>query len=227
MTIAISSSGEIDTLADVLVSRFRHVSIREDYGWPQNSALSVIDCVLSLNQRYEGFVLPRLELFARRQPDIVELPHLSDLLTSYTEMGDFCLHELNYNHVQREQTLRGVVNFMISAQGCHEGKCEWDRLQTWAEASRPSDYVSVATAGFGLSGFQYMRMLFGAQTTKPDVHIMRFVSNVVGRTVSDVQALELLEKASAKAELPLREVDGAIWEAGARAPFTQHLAADS
>jgi len=227
MTTTISSSGDIETLAGVLSSRFQHISVRKDYGWPQNSALSVVDCVLSLNRRYDGFVLPRLKLFARRQPNIVELAHLLDLLNSYTKIGEFCSRELNYNHVQREQTLRGVVKFMVSAQGCQEGISEWDRLQAWAVRSRPIDYLSVATAGFGLSGFQYMRMLFGAQTTKPDVHIIRFVSQVVGRKVSDVQALELLEKASAKAGLPLREVDGAIWQAGARGPVTQQLATGS
>ena len=29
----------------------------------------------------------------------------------------------------------------------------------------------VGVRGFGLAGFQYMRMLFGAQTAKPDIHI--------------------------------------------------------
>jgi hypothetical protein len=212
---------DVDTLADVLGSRFSHVSIRKDYGWPRNSALSVIDCVLSLNRRYDGFVLPRVETFARQRPDIVRLAHLSDMLNDCASVGEFCLRELNYNHPQREQTLRGVLAYMISAQAKQEGADEWTRLQSWAEAAKPGDYVAVGVRGFGLSGFQYLRMLFGAQTTKPDVHIMRFVSQVVGRKVTDAQALESLEAASAKAGLPLREVDGAIWEAGARGAFAR------
>lgn len=211
----------IDVLADVLSSRFNHVTVREDYGWPDNSALSVIDCVLSLNRRYDGFVLPRVEAFARQKPHIIELAHLSQVLNGCNKVGDFCLKELNYNHAQREQTLRGVLEYMISAQTKHEGTSEWNRLRAWANSSKPGDYLSVGVAGFGLSGFQYMRMLFGAQTTKPDIHIMRFVSQIMGRKVSDAQALALLEAASAKAGLPLREVDGAIWEAGARGSFAK------
>ena len=207
---------DIDTLAGVLGLRFNHVVVREDYGWPNNSVLSVIDCVLSLNRRYDGFVLPRVEALARRRPDAVELAHLSEMLDCCPKVGDFCLRELNYNHAQREQTLRGVVKYMISAQAEYAETSEWNRLQAWAKATKPGDYFSVGVSGFGLSGFQYMRMLFGAQTTKPDIHIMRFVSHVVGRKVSDVQALQLLETASAKLGLPLREVDGAIWEASAR-----------
>jgi len=207
---------DVDMLAEVLRSRFHHVAIRSDYGWPRNSALSVLDCVLSLNRRYDGFVLPRLEAFARQRPDFVELAHLEEMLNGCTRVGEFCLRELNYNHAQREQTLRGVLRHMVLAQGEQDDATEWGRLQAWAKSAKPSDYLSVGVSGFALSGFQYMRMLFGAQTTKPDIHIMRFVSQVVGRKVSDVQALQLLEAAAAKVGLPLREVDGAIWERGAR-----------
>jgi len=138
------------------------------------------------------------------------------MLDAYTNIGEFCQRELYYNHIQREQTLRGVLKYMISAQAKQDGADEWARLQAWAVSVKPGDYTTVGVRGFGLSGFQYMRMLFGAQTTKPDVHIIRFVSQVVGRNVNDVQALQLLETASLQAGLPLREVDGEIWRSGAR-----------
>ncbi len=207
---------DVDLLANVLRSRFNHVAIREDYGWPRNSALSVIDCVLSLNRRYDGFVLPRVEAFARQHPEVTELAHLAEMLDSYPVLGEFCLREFNYNHVQREQTLRGVLRHLMSVQAKRPGTDEWDRLHAWASLVKPGDYLSVGVPGFGLSGFQYMRMLFGAQTTKPDVHVIRFVSQIAGRRVSDAQALQLLEAAAGQVSLPLREVDGAIWEASAR-----------
>jgi len=207
---------EIDVLAKVLGSRFSHVTIREDYGWPLNPALSVLDCVLSLRNKYDGFCFPRVEQFARNWPDVVELSDLAEMMAEYNSAGSFFLEVFNYKFIAREQTLRGVVNAMSSAQAKHQGSTEWERLQTWAISVQPRDYVSVGVRGFGPAGFQYMRMLFGAQTTKPDVHIKRFVSQIVGRNVNELQALELLEQASAKAKLPLREVDGAIWEAGAR-----------
>ena len=89
-------------------------------------------------------------------------------------------------------------------------------MENWAEWTRPGDYLAVGVKGFGLAGFQYLRMLFGAQTTKPDIHIMRFVAEHIGRPVTDIQALYLLEKAARLAGLPLRELDAAIWESRAR-----------
>ena len=47
-------------------------------------------------------------------------------------------------------------------------------------------------------------MLLGVQTTKPDIHIRRFVGGVVQRAVSDVEALELLEKAARYTDFRLR-----------------------
>lgn len=101
---------------------------------------------------------------------------------------------------------------LCDAQCDYDGHSEADRLRQWALAASPGDYILVGVKGFGLSGFQYLRMLSGAQTSKPDVHIRRFVSKVIGRRVSDHVALALLERAAKRAGLPLRAVDGAMWE---------------
>lgn len=207
---------DIEILADVLVKRFGHVAKKDDYGWPNSTALCVMDCVLSLNRRYDSVVFPRITAFSARHPEVIELAQLKLLFGEFAEVGQFSAQRLNYNDVRREQTLRGVVDYMLSVQTNRAGATERERLQTWAHSVRPSDYISVGVKGFGLSGFQYMRMLFGVQTSKPDVHVKRFVSETIGRQVNDITALSLLEQAAAKARLPLREVDGAIWEAGAR-----------
>jgi hypothetical protein len=90
---------------------------------------------------------------------------------------------------------------------------EANRASNQAE---PHDYETLGIPGFGLSGSQYLRILFGAQAVKPDVHIRRFVSEAVGRPVQDVQALVLLEAASKRLGWPLSSLDYAIWEELAR-----------
>ena len=207
---------DVEVIADVLAKQFSHVTIRQNYGWPESTALNVLDCVLSLNRPYSRVVLPRVRAFAAYYPSITELAHLQDLLDQYKEVGEFSREELNYDDVRREYTLRGVVNYMIKVQTEYTDGTERGRLQSWAHSAKPADYALVGAKGFGLAGFQYMRMLFGAQTTKPDVHIISFVSETVGRVVNNVTALTLLEQAAAIANLPLREVDGAIWQARAR-----------
>lgn len=207
---------DVDRLTEILKARFSQVPIRPNYGWPGRPALSVLDCVLSLNRPYKRVVYPRVVGFSERRPEIVELPQLQSLLDQFDAPGRFCRDELNYNDARREQTLRGVVRRLLEVQAEQEGATEQERLQRWAASVGPGDHARIGVKGFGLSGFQYLRMLFGVQTAKPDVHIVRFVSQSVGRRVNDRAALTLLEQAAEKAGLPLREVDGAIWKAGAR-----------
>jgi hypothetical protein len=202
---------DIERLAKALEKCSGHVTEGEDYGWPTPS-LNVLDCVLSLNRRYDAFVLPRVEAFAKRHPEIRELAQLLELIKSYESAARFSVEELNYNDPKRAGVLVGVIEYLIREQKDYGGVTEQERLREWAVSVRPSDVSRVGVRGFGLSGFQYLRMLFGAQTAKPDVHIRRFVSDVLGERVGDWRALALLEEAAKRAGLPLRSIDYVIWE---------------
>src|SRR5690242_9588036 len=100
---------DVDALAKLLKDRFGNVAIRHDYGWPQKPALCVLDCVLSLNRRYDKVVYPRVLAFSQRHPEVVELRHLRAMLRRHPEVGSFCRERVNYNDPRREQTLCGVV----------------------------------------------------------------------------------------------------------------------
>ncbi len=202
---------ETERLAAVLTQRYGHVQTDTEYVRPAAS-LKVLDCMLSLNRHYDRFVVPRVNQFANNHPKVREVGQLRQLITQYPTPLDFSLAELKYNDARRAETLLGVIDYLIEVQLEMEGRDEAERLAYWATWARPGDYFSVGVRGFGLAGFQYLRMLFGAQTTKPDVHIIRFVSEVVDRSVTDVQALYLLERAAKLTGLPLREVDAAIWQ---------------
>jgi hypothetical protein len=206
---------EIDKLARAIKANFGNVSVRADFGWPENPALCVLDCVLSLNRHYARFVKPRVNRFATNHPEVRELSQLQVLLNKH-QVGGFCLEELNYKDIAREQTLRGVASYLLSVESRYKGESEWARLKAWAEAVSPSEYMMIGVRGFGLAGIQYLRMLLGVQTTKPDVHVIRFISKELGRPVNNINALLLLEAAAKKEGLPLREVDGAIWKFMAR-----------
>jgi hypothetical protein len=106
--------------------------------------------------------------------------------------------------------------YLLRVQEGFNGSSEASRLTEWANAVKPSDYDTLEIRGFGLSGFQYLRILFGAQTVKPDVHIRRFVSTAVGQTVGDVEALTLLEDAGNHLAWPLADADYAVWDTLAR-----------
>ena len=185
----------------------------------QNAPLNVLDCVLSLNRQYEKFCLPRVERFEDRRPDIQELPAFRELMLSYPTPLKFSEVELSYRDEGRALVLLGVTEYLLRAldafpptSGELPGpESEMARLTAWARSVTPEDAWSTGVRGFALAGFQYLRMLFGVQTAKPDIHIRRFVSEAVGREVSDSESLTLLETAATQQNLPLADLDYSIW----------------
>ncbi|MXV73280.1 hypothetical protein F4Z99_03255 [Candidatus Poribacteria bacterium] len=164
--------------------------------WSYPPAVKVIDCVLSLNRKYDTFVVPRLKTFINNHPKTQRVVELAKLMASYRTPHAFVKQELNYNHEDRARTLDSVVKYLCTV--IEETKTieqEKDGLTQWAIKSKPHDYQTLKIKGFGIAGFQYLRMLFGADTTKPDVHIIRFLSDILNRNLSATESLLLLEYA--------------------------------
>jgi len=203
-----------------LVATLRRLapSVRKssDRAWVREPAVRVIDCVLSLMRRYDSFVVPRLDQFERRHPDVRAVPDLQRLIAAFRSADRFVTEALDYRHEERAATLDAVVNWLVSISDGGSQAEQLASLERWASAAHPSDHMALGIRGFGLGGFQYLRMLFGANTAKPDVHICRFVESSVGHRVSDVEALELLEEAAREVGIVLRDLDTTIWESSAR-----------
>lgn len=208
------SEEEVLRLAEVLQRDIAPLAPAELTAMRFAPPVRIIDCVLSLRANYLRTVLPRIEQFSSAHPRILTCPELAEAM-QVSGPAQFMTTTLRMNHPTKAQTLLGVTRFAITVQKGLQGATEEQRLTAWAAQARPGDYITVGVKGFGLAGFQYLRMLFGADTTKPDVHIVAFVSSVLDRKVPDIQALLLLEEASRRAGLSVRAVDGRIWERSA------------
>jgi hypothetical protein len=176
----------------------------------------VIDCVLSLNRNYVHFVVRRLNEFEGLHAGISKIRDLRVLINAYPTPAAFMEKELNYHDAARAETLSGVVDYVMGEIQRLKMDSEETSLARWANDARPQDYLMVHVHGFGLAGFQYLRMLFGANTTKPDVHIRAYVGKVLNRSVNDLEALDCLQQAAEQSGVKLRDLDTTIWEASAR-----------
>ena len=152
-----------------------------------------------------------------KHPEIQQVADLAQLMANYPTPHAFVQQELSYNHETRANTLQAVVEFVCQiVDGTQTIEEEKEILKQWAIQAEPSDYQTLNIRGFAIAGFQYLRMLFGADTTKPDVHIIGFLSEILNRRVSEVEALRLLEAASERVGLSVRDVDTYIWQIRAR-----------
>ena len=111
----------------------------------------------------------------------------------------------------RVKTLENLVNrYMAYANEINEAN-DLVAMKDWAQKSSVMDYEKFGVNGIGLATFQYLRMMLGVSTVKPDVHIKRAVSSALSRRVADLEAIWLVEKASEEMGLPATLVDHNLW----------------
>jgi hypothetical protein len=187
-----------------------------DRPWRRTPAARIIDCVLSLNRRYDSFVVPRLKTFAKKYPGVCSVTDLRDLICRFSCAEEFLSKVLSSEYKDRARVLEEVVNYLVTISGEGSRDEQFKRLKKWAEAAHPLDYKNLNVRGFGLAGFQYLRMHFGADTAKPDIHICDFVKEAIGHNVSAADALNLFERASEELGVSARELDTTIWRLRAR-----------
>jgi hypothetical protein len=180
--------------------------------WRREPAVRVIDCILSLNRNYCRFVVPRLDCFEQNFPEVRSVRELCTKIATYSSAHKFVETALKYSHEARAVTLANVANWLAAVAGNGTSDEQLEELEFWARTSSYDGYRAFLIPGFGLGGFQYMRMLFGANTTKPDIRICEWTAKAVGHPVSPSLALRLLEQAAPAARVCLRDVDTTIWE---------------
>ena len=194
--------------------------IQQDFGsaknpanwiWNQSSSAKVLDCVLSLRKRYRSVVEPRVKGFVEKHPQVASCGDLRALIESHASPEVFVAEELDMRSPKKAAIIIAVLDHLIDIQRRFEGASEDERLTAWARWCRPGDFSALDIPHFGLAGFQYLRMLFGADTVKPDVHIIRYVESAIDRKTSDIRAVYLVERAGEMLNQPVRHVDVAIW----------------
>ncbi len=183
----------------------------------QPTALKVIHCVLSLRTSYEKVVVPRLRVFRNKHPNTQHATDLANLIASYPTSFDFIHKELNFRSDRKARILQQVSKYVSQIVQKTPNISEEESLRNWALQAKPQECYSLNIKHFKICGFQYLRMLFGADTVKPDVHVHRCLSELLDRNVSDLEAILLLEEASKREGLSVRSVDKFIWNRGSRA----------
>src|SRR5689334_5193471 len=87
---------DIKRLIETIKRDFPVIRPSIDPAWSRSVAVRVIDCVLSLNRRYDGFVVPRLNAFERSHRRVTTVRQLRELIDSYESPTTFVRSVLNY-----------------------------------------------------------------------------------------------------------------------------------
>ena len=187
----------------------------------QSPAVKVINSVLSLGLDYRKVVKPKLDAFQEKNPDVRQVTELAAFIEEdYQTPIDFLNKEFNYKHkpksIRKANAINSVCEKLCDIINASPSVPEEDAIRQWALQAKPKGYSVWNIKEFRLTGFQWLRVLFGADTVKPDKHILNFLADTLNEKFprSDkklLEAVDLIEEASAHSEFSARDIDRIIW----------------
>ena len=175
-------------------------------------AVKVIHSVISQALNYETTVYPRLVDFKKNHPDVKSVRQLADLMASYTTPLDFLKEEVDVGHRGKAGAIDGLVKYFCGLIEASPTVPEEETLKQWAIAAEPDDYKKLNIKGVGIATLQWLRILFGSDTSKPDVHVMNFIHDTIEQELSKNDCILLIEGVASYLEVSERTVDAAIWD---------------
>ena len=184
-------------------------------------AVKVINSVLSLSLGYRK-VKKKLDAFQKKNPDVRQVTELAAFIEEdYQTPIDFLNKEFGYRHrpksIRKANAINSVCGKLCDIINAPPSGPEEDAIRQWALQAKPKGYRVWDIKEFRIAGFQWLRMLFGADTSKPDRHILNFLADTLNEKfpqTSDkkkLEAVELIEETSAHSEFSARDIDRIIW----------------
>ena len=182
----------------------------DEYGY-DNPVLICLDAVLAIQRRYKQFVVPRISRFQQEYPHIRSLSDLKQLIERYGHRR-FGEQVWNYRYLPRIQTLELLVNWFLAYQQKHGFADDLEAIRYWAQQPYQEPLSAYGVRGIGIATTQYLRMLTGADTVKPDVRIHQAIEDALGRSVENEEAISLIEEAARRLGVGATTLDHAIWK---------------
>jgi hypothetical protein len=165
-------------------------------------------------QSYFSQVKPSVEAFQARFIDTGQISSFDELAT--LDQQDPILTEIFEAQRKRRVLITGADVFKNI-----DGEDDLDRLQQWAQDADPTTYSEDPfgrITGVGLRTFQYLRMIAGIDTVKPDIQVRRFIEALAEATDSpnldastDQAVLESCQWLSDKTSYRMIELDQIAW----------------
>ena len=185
-------------------------------------AVKVINSVLSLGMDYRRVVEPKLDAFQEKTSDVRQVTELAAFIEEdYQTPIDFLNKEFNYKpkpkSIRKANAINSICEKLCGIINASPSVPEEDAIRQWALQAKPEGYRIWNIKEFRLTGFQWLRMLFGADTTKPDKHILNFLADTLNEKFPQtsekkkLEAVDLIEEASAHSEFSARDIDRIIW----------------
>ena len=198
---------DIEKLKEYLSSLPLEIRSYDDGYEYKNPVLTLADTILSINRNYNNFVKPRLEIIKESG-----INSFTDLESELDKGDEHFMLFWRYKHPQRVELLRSLLTYFRDFQKTNNIQGDLETLKEWGNQSSVERYKNWNIKGIAFTTYQYLRMLCGADTVKPDIHILRVVEEGIGRKINPKNSVILIEQISKEMGIETRILDHAIWQ---------------
>jgi hypothetical protein len=206
---------------NILTETCRNLPDGEDYvydDYVENLMRTVLDFQMSIDTTLNK----ALDNFKLYHPYITTHGDLKDILSKYADSdeGNRTLARLfwNNNHWSRVAFLRTLIN-EFETRGIVDQKSLRDWLQTAdfrrdveGQFRRKFQNHPGLTHSIGLAIFHWLLIRCDIDTVKPDRHILASITSVIGRRVSQQEAVDALKTIAARSGRKARRLEAAIYK---------------
>lgn len=165
-------------------------------------------------QNYFIQVKPSVEAFQLRFLD-------SERINSFAELASLDKDDPSLREIFGAKRKRRVLVSGAAILANIDAEDDLERLQSWARNADPTNYTQDPfgqISGVGLRTFQYLRMIAGVDTVKPDIQVQRFIEALATASDSehldpstDLSVLKSCQWIAGKTDYRMIEIDQIAW----------------
>ncbi len=158
-------------------------------------ALGLISVVLAANRNYNRVVEPNLINIER---DCPKLSFFSELKEMINKIGDEKFYEL-WGHKDKKKldTLKEILDIIFKLKEKDTNLSDFEVMNKWANKANFEEDPISKIKNVGLATFQHLRMVFGANTIKPDLRVKQVLEFEFGiNGLNDFDVIKKVEEFS-------------------------------
>jgi len=183
----------------------------------EKPALGLIDVVLAANRNYNKVVEPNLKRIETNYPELRTFKELSGILETITQQEFYLFW--GHKDEKKYKTLKDLLaqtNILRDLYPTAED--DYDLMNQWGQKADLFNYkydVIGSIPNIAVATFQHLRMVFGADTIKPDQRVKEVLDYEFGLSkLADEKVIKAVEQIASIAKMKVIEIDQILVQYG-------------
>ena len=173
-------------------------------------AIALIDVILAANRNYNKVVEPNINRIQEEYPDLNNFNELNKIINTQTEQEFYLFW--GHKDEKKYNTLKNVLSKINELRVINPNLTDdFTLMNNWAMNANILNYKSDpigSISNIAIATFQHLRMVYGADTIKPDQRVKEVLDYEFGiSNLSDINVIKAVEQIAKIAKMKVITID--------------------